>query len=187
MSTEQTFSDEDEWTVERFIADCDRITENPPPAPEGFELIECSATPRHWPTYMPYVDGQYPAACPACQCDAESDANARLRCERDHRRWKSWTGWWRISSWLYMLGITSSGGSVSMGRCEFCGTTRQHRAPRWRGRRVYILGVRREVWECLRRGHRHSPTYYGMCSICCPCPSCGSTDADHAGDCGDQS
>lgn len=30
-----TAVDEDEWTVEGFIAECDRITDNPPPAPDA--------------------------------------------------------------------------------------------------------------------------------------------------------
>jgi hypothetical protein len=176
-------ADDYEWTVEGFLADCEQIRTNPPLTPDGFDLIECDATPRHWPLYEPYVDGGYPATCLICERDAIGHANDRLRCERDHRRWKSWHIWWLIASRLYVLGITSSGGGVSMGRCEFCGITRQHMAPNWRGKRSYILGVRRETWTCLRRGHRHSPTHYGLCSVCAPCPSCESTDPSHPGDC----
>lgn len=176
--------DDEEWTVESFLADCDRITGNPPPAPEGMELVECSATPRHWPIYLPLVEGQYPAGCLLCERDELCEQISRMQCERDHRSWKSWRIWWSISSWLYVLGVTSTGGGVSFGRCAFCGVTRQHRAPRWRGRRTYILGKRREWWECLSRGHRHLPTGYGLCSVCWPCPSCGSPDPEHVGDCG---
>lgn len=67
----------------------------------------------------------------------------------------------------------------------------------WRGRRSYILGVSREAWGCLFRGHhirgREVPYMLGMCHRClrkCPCPDCGSVavDADgfptHEADCG---
>lgn len=174
---------DDEWTVEGFLADCDRITDNPPTAPDGMELVECDATPRHWPIYLPVVEGQYPAHCFLCERDDLDREIRRRNCERDHRRWKSWRGWWHISLRLYALGITTGGGTTH-GRCEFCGVTRQEHAPSWRGRRSYILGKRREWWECLRRWHRYSPTAYGLCSVCAPCPSCGSTDPGHEGDCG---
>jgi hypothetical protein len=184
MTDIDDFEDEEEWTVEGFLAACDRITNNPPAAPSGFELIECEATPRHWPIYEAYVDGQYPAPCFICERDELDQQLRKVDCERSHRRWKSWRIWWQINMRLYTLGITSSGGGLWMGRCEFCGIERQHMAPCWRGRRPYILGARREFWTCLRRGHRRSPTDYGLCSVCCPCPSCGSTNPSHDGDCG---
>lgn len=183
MSADFEDVDEQEWTVDWFLAECDRVAANPPAAPEGMELIECEATPRHWPIYAAHVDGQYPMPCFLCERDELDRALRKAKCDREHRRWKSWHIWWRISSRLYALGITACGGGVWMGRCEFCGITRQHMAPRWRGKRSYVLGVKREAWSCLRRGHRHSPTYYGLCSVCAPCPSCGSTDPAHPGDC----
>lgn len=179
-----TTPDEREWTVDWFLAECERVEKNPPPAPEGMELVECDAEPRHWPIYVAHIDGMYPAHCIYCEA---ADLSKRLReiaCQRGHRRWKSWSIWSRISSRLYVLGVTASGGGTSYGRCEFCGIGRQHTAPRWRGKRSYFLGRKREEWACLMRGHRHSPTDYGLCSICCPCPSCGSPDPAHAGDCG---
>lgn len=175
--------DDQEWTVEGFIAECDRIGENPPAAPAGFELVECSAEPRHWPTYVAQVDGMYPAPCHMCITENLSRDLNQMRCEKEHRRWKSWRIWDRITSRLYVLGIIA-GSATWFGRCEFCGIGRQHMAPRWRGKRPYILGLQREQWACLRRGHRRSETSYGVCSICLPCPSCGSTDPDHSGDCG---
>lgn len=181
MSTWLT--DDDEWTVDAFIAECERVTANPPPAPKGLELLECGATPRHWPTYVAHIDGQYPGHCYDCAIDNLDRANRRLVCERDHRRWKSWSALWWITTRLYALGITSTGASVRYGRCEFCGVGRQHSLPRWRGRRPYILGKSRYWWTCLRHGHRHSPTDYGLCSVCAPCPSCGSTEPTHPGDC----
>lgn len=178
------WTDEEEWTVDGFIAECDAILENPPPAPDGFELVECEATPRHWPTYFAHIDGMYDGHCPQCEVLELDRRLSEVRCQRTHRRWKSWNIWSRIASHLYVLGITSSGGGTRFGRCEFCGIIVQHMAPHWRGHRSYVLGLKREAWTCLRHGHRTAQTYYGMCAICCPCPSCGSTEPDHEGDCG---
>ena len=178
------YDETDEWTVEGFIAACDRVTANPPAAPTGIELVECAAEPRHWPMYVAHVDGMYPSHCILCERDDLARQLREIECRRKHRRWKSWRVWSRLASRLYVLGVTSSGGGVSYGNCEFCGISRQHMAPRWRGKRSYILGLRREAWCCLRHGHRHAPTSYGLCAVCCPCPSCGSTDPEHSGDCG---
>lgn len=173
MDTEET-----EWTVEGFCAEVDRISANPPPAPEGFELVECTAG--HWPTYMAHVDGMYPAPCPACIIDDYSKRESIARCKAKHRRWKSWRilGW--LSSRAYSLGIIASCGT-SYGHCEHCGIGRQHLRPRWRGKRSYILGVSTDDWGCLlKRHHRRTEARdCGLCSICCPCPDCGSTDPNH--------
>lgn len=178
MSTDET---EVEWTVEGFLAECEAMRANPPAAPEGMERIECGAEPPHWPTYVAHVDGMYPSPCPSCQLSDMSRQYAKLRCERDHRRWKSWNGWSRISSRLYTLGITASGGGTSFGGCEFCGIGRQHHPPRWRGKRPYILGVQRDTWTCLLRYHHRRTVLQGsgFCTICLPCPDCGSTATDH--------
>ncbi len=173
---------DDEDYVEYICRTADHWTTNPPAAPDGFELIECSAEPRHFPIYMPVDDDLYPGHCLFCERDDLSRANREQRCRLQHRRWKSWKGWSRIASRLYTLGITSSGGGTSFGRCEFCGVGRQQIAPRWRGKRHYILGIKRETWRCLLKyHHRRTATYItaGLCSKCCPCPDCGSTDADH--------
>ena len=131
---------------------------------------------------MAHVDGMYPAPCPACVSDSQSETLARLHCEREHRRWKSWDIWSRIASRLYVLGVTSSGGGTSYGRCKYCGIGKQHMAPRWRGKRSYVLGKPREFWSCLRRGHIYSPLEgrtFHLCSICLPCSQCGSTGPMH--------
>lgn len=180
--SDAAYEDEQEWSLEGFLADCDRVTENPPPAPPGFELIECEATPRHWPTYSAQVDGMYPAPCYLCMSSEHSKADAMRKCVAEHRRWKSWNWLYRWSSWAYVTGLTASGGGTSYGRCEFCGIGRQHHAPRFRGKRVYILGKPREWWACLRRGHIYSPLEgrtFHWCSICLPCSGCGSTDPMH--------
>lgn len=173
---------DDEDLVE-YLGRCnDQWTLHPPAAPEGFELIECTAEPRHFPVYMPVDNDLYPAPCPSCIYDALSESRERLDCKAHHRRWKSWRIWQRLSSRLYTLGITSSGGGTRYGRCKFCGIGRQHIAPLWRGKRHYILGVERETWACLiKRHHRRTATHItaGLCSKCCPCPDCGSTDPTH--------
>lgn len=175
-------TDEDEWTVDGFLADVDRVHDNPPPAPPGLELVKCEAQPRHWPTYVAHVEGMYPAPCMYCVSADQSRTIAEAKCRREHRRWKAWRVWWRLASRLYVLGITSSGGGVSYGRCKFCGVTRQHTPPHWKGRRSYILGKPREWWTCLRSGHRYSPMdghTFALCTVCLPCPDCGSTAQDH--------
>lgn len=174
---------DDEDFVEYLGRLADFWTNAPPPAPEGFELLECGATPRHWPEYAITDDTFYPGHCLRCQLDSVSRDNRRLRCEAEHRRWKSWRIWSRIASRLYVLGVTSSGGGTSYGRCEFCGIGRQQIAPHWRGKRVYILGKYREWWVCLlKRRHRYAPlrgNFGDLCAKCLPCPECGSQDPMH--------
>jgi hypothetical protein len=172
--------DEQEWSLDWFSAEIDRVQANPPAAPEGLELVECTAEPRHWPTYVAHVEGMYPAPCYSCIIDDYARSERRERCKREHRRWKSWRIWTRLASRLYTLGITSSGGGVSFGRCEFCGIGRQAMAPHWRGKRPYILGAHRETWACLlKRRHRRTPHEgCGLCTKCAPCPECGSTHLD---------
>lgn len=169
---------EEEDLVEYIGRVADWFDSTPPAAPMGFRMVECERDHRHHPLYEVAEDVFYPRPCPDCVSDGLSKRNRELVCERDHRKWKSWRtlGW--LSGKGYVLGITSSGGT-SYGRCEFCGIGRQY-SVRFRGRRVYFLGLMREEWFCLRRGHRrvmHYPS--GLCAICCPCPECGSTDADH--------
>lgn len=177
--------DEDEWTIEGFIADIDAMHANPPAAPEGMERVECAAEPPCWPTYVAHVDGMYPAPCMYCVSARQTEQLDRLRCQREHRRWKSWNIWSRLASRLYTLGITSSGGGTSFGRCKFCGIGRQYMAPHWRGKRSYILGLERETWTCWLRGHRRVRLNgSSICVVCMPCPSCGSTEPAHSGDCG---
>jgi hypothetical protein len=174
-------AEEGEFHLEWFCEEQERVRLSPPPAPEGLQLVECIAEPRHWPMYLAHVDGQYPGPCLFCQVDDCSQRERIAKCRAEHRRWKSWNIWSRIAGRLYVLGVTSSGGGTSFGRCEFCGIGRQHMAPRWRGRRSYILGVKRETWGCLFRGHRRTEHLgCGLCTICAPCSECGSTDVAHS-------
>lgn len=173
---------EDEDFLEHLNRVADWLSESPPPAPAGFVLVECAATPRHFPEYRVAEDVFYPGECMQCHAEATWRDVSKLKCERDHRRWKSWRIWRRIASFLYVTGITPNGGSSSYGRCEFCGIGVQHRLPyRFRGSRPYVLWVRREIWSCLLKRHHRYRLHYpsGLCAICCPCPECGSTDQGH--------
>lgn len=171
---------EDEDYIQYLGRVSDWMTETPPPAPYGFELVPCHATPRHFPEYRIADDVFHESECVQCHHQVTSRALAEARCQLKHRRWKSWNVWYRLASWAYVAGLTASGGGTSYGRCEFCGIGRQHMRPRVRGKRSYVLGIQRERWTCLKRGHRfrlHHPS--GLCVICCPCPECGSTEQDH--------
>lgn len=171
---------DDEDCVEYLWRTGSHWIDNPPPAPPGFELVECGATPRHWPAYSVVDDDLYPGCCPACYSDSQAEKIRELECKAKHRRWKSW----RILGWLsskgYSIGIIAGCGT-SYGRCELCGIGTQHMRPRWRGRRPYILGVSRDTWTCLRHGHRRQESHWsrGLCTVCLPCPECGSTKPEH--------
>lgn len=89
----------------------------------------------------------------------------------DHRAWRDWRVWRAWCSWAYAMGITAGGGT-SFQHC--CRQTWN----RWRGRRSYILGLRRERWGCLLLRHHiaSDAERYGVhCGICLPCPDCGAT------------
>lgn len=145
------------------------------PAPPGFELVGCDATPRHPAVYvLAPAGGSYPAPCPHCQLWAEIDAHRG--CEHaGHGRWRRW----RVVRWavgqLYASGLSSSGGGVQWGGgCDRCLVG----GPSWRGARPYVLWVRRWTWRCLRAGHRPAERVaFGFCSKCLPCPDCGSSSA----------
>ena len=158
----------------------DVLCETPPPAPRGFMLIPCEASPRHYPEYRVAEDVFYPAPCLTCQFDATYRDLCEARCKLQHRRWKSWRAWGWLSSKGYVLGVIGSCGT-SYGRCEFCGIGRQHHRPRWTGKRSYILGVSTDTWACLRRGHRRQESHWsgGICTVCLPCPECESTAPEH--------
>lgn len=171
----------DDEDIVDYLGRCaDQWTTSPPPAPEGFELVPCEANPRHWPEYRLVDEDFYPAPCARCVYDDLRADRDRLACKAQHRRWKSW----RVLGWLgskgYALGVIAGHG-VTYGRCEHCGIGRQYGAVRWRGKRPYVLGVSRDSWACLRRGHRRRELVFGrgICTVCLPCPECGSTDVEH--------
>lgn len=166
---------EDEDYVDYIGRLADFYTNTPPPAPVGFELVECTAQPRHWPAYTVADDTFYPATCPSCTIGDLIAEHAE--CEHSHhgawRRWKA-THW--VVGRLYTLGIISCSGTKWGGGCNRCLTD-----ARWTFfRGPYVLGLQREAWQCLRRGHRRRVHHYaGLCAVCCPCPECGSTGVTH--------
>lgn len=174
MSTDETY--EDEWTVEGFLAECDAMRDNPPAAPEGMERVQCDAEPPHWPTYVAHVDGMYPSPCPACQITEQSKRIEELKHQSHHRWWWKWRAYAWLARHSYSWGITS--GSSWGNMCSHCGTVTQIH---WRGKRPYILGRPRDWWTCLLRYHHRQTLLQGsgFCTICLPCPDCGSTATDH--------
>lgn len=170
---------DDEDIVDYICRVGDWLSASPPPAPPGFVLVACEADPRCHPEYRIAEDVFYPAPCTSCQNAANYRSEREQTCRLEHRKWKSWAGLSKINRRLYALGIIAGSGT-SFGCCEFCGIGRQEMRPRWRGGRPYVLGLKREEWACLRRGHRHSPhVACGLCSVCMPCPDCGSIDPTH--------
>lgn len=171
---------DDEDYVEYLGRCADHWSTNPPAAPEGFELIECSATPRHWPEYHAVDSDFYDAECSHCQYAALAAAHAG--CVHSHHKfWQRWKITGKFSSWLYSMGITASGGSWQMGGgCTGCYTLPKFN----RHKRVYALGVSMESWRCiLKAHHRPGDQVAGLCTKCYPCPTCGSKTATHEPGC----
>jgi hypothetical protein len=107
---------------------------------------------------------------------------ADLLAERDaarhagHRAWRRWKLTHRLASRAYVLGLISgSGVSFGGGGCNGCLDIS------WRGRRPYILGLRREQWSCLLVGRHRRRELPGedICAVCAPCWVCRSTDPLH--------
>lgn len=161
-----------------YLGRCaDQWTQTPPEAPHGFVRISCL---NHWPVYTVADDDFYEAPCPGCLIDSSYNEANEMRCKAQHRRWKSWRALGWLSRKAYSWGVAAACGT-SYGRCRYCGIGVQHHRPRWRGSRPYILGVSRETWACLRRGHRRAESHWsrGICTICLPCPECGSASPEH--------
>lgn len=165
---------EDEDYVEYLGRQGDAWCDNPPPAPPGFVLVECGATPRHWPEYQIADSDFYDAPCSHCQYQALQKSHDPCR-HSHHWPWRRWRITSEVHGWLYSLGVVVGGGWTFDGYCRGC-----LNGVRFRGKRSYILGKRREWWACLRRGHvRGEHVGFGLCGKCMPCPDCGSTTAGH--------
>lgn len=157
--------------------------DNPPYAPEGFHLVECGASPRHWPEYSPVDDDLYEGGCSRCIIDSQSEILRVWQCKAEHRRWKSWSIISRFASWCYVVGLSSTGGGTHYFLCTECGARKQHMFPKWRGKRSYFLWKPRDWWFCLLKAHHiYAPLdgqTFHMCAKCAPCPDCGSADPYH--------
>ncbi|MGY1946598.1 hypothetical protein [Nocardia asiatica] len=170
---------EDEDYVDYLERKGNFYEQSPPPAPPGLKLVECDATPRHWPVYEIDDSDYWPAPCYACVTDS-------YRNERDELARKQ--HWFRhpirgrvaarLVGKLRVLGVVSSYGIQGGGAtgCRSCVT-----GIRFRGKRSYILGWPDWKWRCLLK-KRHWPGeegYFGLCGKCVPCPDCGTTKVDH--------
>jgi hypothetical protein len=146
----------------------------------GLALVDCDANPRHW---VWYHDGEwhgYGNPCPECRLGEyyEKDRQAR-RCR--HWPWRRWRISHRVAGWCYTLGVTSGGGSWTYGDGH---SGCMGWLPSLRGKRVYILGVKREVWQCWRQRHRCGEEVgFGFCGKCVPWSCCGSEREAHAAGC----
>jgi hypothetical protein len=166
---------------------CDRdLTDGPCPdhAPlnvPGLRPVECDHSPAHLGWVVDAED--YGVPCPWCERDDSAARVAELEIARDrHGRWRGT----RAARWLlnkaYGAGLIAA---YSTGTCRQDGHSWCARHISWRGRRPYVLGVRREAWRCILR-YRHlpgDPVFSGFCAKCLPCPDCGSRTAGHETGC----
>ncbi|MBF6326560.1 hypothetical protein IU451_29090 [Nocardia cyriacigeorgica] len=169
---------EDEDYLDYLARKVDLYHNDPPSAPPGFELVECSAEPRHWPMYTIADDDFVEGPCPYCMSDGYQ---AELRVMKHRYHWFRHPVRGRLASRfvgkLYVLGVIAGRGSAWGGDdgCNWCITVRV------RGKRPYVLGWPDWKWACLLK-RRHWPGEYvglGMCGKCLPCPDCGATDVEH--------
>lgn len=157
----------------------------------GLRVAGCDATPPH-PVVYGLDREDYGLPCPYCLLDVAQEAH-RFCAHSHHGRWRRWRISRKIISYAALLGLIASYGTSYGGGCHGCMSEIV-----WRGRRSHILGVSRQAWGCLVRGHhlrgREVPYMLGMCHRClrnCPCPGCGSTGVDaggfptHEAGCGD--
>lgn len=133
---------EDEDYVEYLGRAMDYYCASPPPAGEHLSLVECDATPRHWPMYEVKTDDFYPAPCQYCVYD---DLREQLNEKERQTHWLDHPIRGklarRICGWAYSMGIIASFGTHFGGpaQCRSCITS-----IRFKGRRPYILGRERE-------------------------------------------
>ncbi len=144
----------------------------------GLRLVDCTADPPHLMWVHERED--YGVPCYACiYADrAEREAEAR-QCR--HWPWRRWKLTHKVAGWLHVTGIASSGGGSKWGDgCNWCLDS----LPRYRGKRVYLLGVSRNTWHCWRRRHRRGEEVgFGFCGKCMPWPCCGAETVQHVTGC----
>jgi hypothetical protein len=185
MSTHPIFTerlDDEDW-LDWYLRQQTTVTTNPPAAPEGFLLLTCEATPRHWPTYV-LDDGEHDGLAYCKECSTEAYIAEHRTCEHDikHRgAWRRWKATSKALSWLYGLGVVKGYGH-SYGRgCNGCISG----PVMWTWfHGPYVLFVSRETWRCWRNGHRRGEEIgFGFCGKCLPQPCCGNTGSGHNDDC----
>lgn len=134
---------EDEDDIEYLCRVADYYRDNPAPAPDGFLLVECGATPRHWPIYELDVSKDFwPMPCHYCVSEQKQEEIYRL--ERrlhwiDHPFFLRGKLARKVVGWAYRMGIIAGSGTHGGGPngCVGCRTVR------FKGRRPYILGRER--------------------------------------------
>lgn len=134
---------EDEDPVDFLTRAAEYYCTTPAPAPPGFLLVECDATPRHWPIYEIDTGGEfYPMPCLYCTGEYKDEEVARLK-RRHHWIDHPLRGRFavKVMSWAYSMGIIAGFGSAHGGltHCRSC-----INGVRFKGRRPYILGRERD-------------------------------------------
>ena len=116
----------DIYEEEDFVDYLGRVADWTPPAPPGFWLIRCDATPRHGPDYVPITPDFYEPPCAGCEYAALREAHAP--CEHSHhRRWRRWRWVSKIAGRLYSAGLVRGYGHHYDGHCWGCLTGIQWR------------------------------------------------------------
>lgn len=144
----------------------------------GLRLLPCEATPPHRVWVAARED--YGVPCLQCLLDQQWEQERQARQCR-HWPWRRWKVTHRVASWTYQMGVTAGGSSWKTGDgCDGCLAS----LPRWKGRRLYVLGVPVTTWRCWRRGHRRGEEVgLGYCGKCMPWPCCGAQTVDHHAGC----
>jgi hypothetical protein len=122
------YDEETDEPIEDYVdylnRQADEWCNNPPPAPPGFELIECDAEPRHWPMYS-VVDDDFYGGPPCLYCTSAVLREQHAPCEHSHHRaWRRWKITRRILGHLYTWRLVRSYGTTYNGHCRGCTTIR---------------------------------------------------------------
>lgn len=160
----------------------DPCPDHAPAAFPGLRLAECEATPKH--VVFVHDRDDYGAPCPYCVLNGYWEKE-RLARQCRHWAWRRWKLTHKVCGWLYVLGVTSSGGGWQSG--DGHNGCLPDKSLRLRGKRPYLLGVSRETWRCWLVGHhrRGEEVGFGFCGKCMPWPCCGAETADHKPRCPD--
>jgi hypothetical protein len=86
----------------------------------GLERVECTASPRHEPTWTVANDGRYENCCPWCLLDDEHARHPVPEPHERHGRWRSWRATRRVVRLLEVARVTTGHTFVSGGGCPGC-------------------------------------------------------------------